>query len=120
MPLDECYFTYHITLSTTREDLDDTEYEETKSETLEQLNEFNESLKKLMSGNMTLVDELDGMQLVSVKYCSVLEISLLIRGQIKLIKVTYAWFVRQYKLPSARHSRPLKLSGSLQRSSRGN
>lgn len=47
-----------------REELDEEEYEETKKETLEQLSEFNESLKKLMSGNMTLVDELGGMQLV--------------------------------------------------------
>ncbi|XP_051516600.1 protein LZIC-like [Myxocyprinus asiaticus] len=46
-----------------REELEDEEYEETKKETLEQLSEFNESLKKLMSGNMTLVDELGGMQL---------------------------------------------------------
>ncbi|KAL6483002.1 hypothetical protein MHYP_G00078740 [Metynnis hypsauchen] len=46
-----------------REELDDEEYEETKKETLEQLSEFNESLKKVMSGNMTLVDELGGMQL---------------------------------------------------------
>ncbi|XP_051981034.1 protein LZIC [Xyrauchen texanus] len=46
-----------------REDLEEEEYEETKKETLEQLSEFNESLKKLMSGNMTLVDELGGMQL---------------------------------------------------------
>ncbi len=49
-----------------REDLEDEEYEETKKETLEQLSEFNESLKKLMSGNMTLVDELGGMQLVRI------------------------------------------------------
>lgn len=47
-----------------REDLDEEEYEETKKETLEQLNEFNESLKKIMTGDMTLVDELSGMQLV--------------------------------------------------------
>ncbi|XDV46173.1 hypothetical protein PO909_014110 [Leuciscus waleckii] len=47
-----------------REELEEEEYEETKKETLEQLSEFNESLKKLMSGNMTLVDELGGMQLV--------------------------------------------------------
>lgn len=47
-----------------REELDADEYEETKKETLEQLSEFNESLKKIMSGNMTLVDELSGMQLV--------------------------------------------------------
>uniref|UniRef100_A0A3P8R8T3 Beta-catenin-interacting ICAT domain-containing protein n=1 Tax=Astatotilapia calliptera TaxID=8154 RepID=A0A3P8R8T3_ASTCA len=46
-----------------REDLDEEEYEETKKETLEQLGEFNDSLKKIMSGDMTLVDELSGMQL---------------------------------------------------------
>lgn len=46
-----------------REELDGDEYEETKKETLEQLSEFNDSLKKIMSGNMTLVDELSGMQL---------------------------------------------------------
>ncbi|RVE70466.1 hypothetical protein OJAV_G00064280 [Oryzias javanicus] len=46
-----------------REDLDEEEYEETKKETLEQLAEFNDSLKKIMSGDMTLVDELSGMQL---------------------------------------------------------
>ncbi|XP_045855269.1 protein LZIC isoform X2 [Meles meles] len=47
-----------------REELDTDEYEETKKETLEQLSEFNDSLKKIMSGNMTLVDELSGMQLM--------------------------------------------------------
>ncbi|XP_056651787.1 protein LZIC isoform X2 [Monodelphis domestica] len=46
-----------------REELETDEYEETKKETLEQLSEFNDSLKKIMSGNMTLVDELSGMQL---------------------------------------------------------
>ncbi|XP_059960790.1 protein LZIC-like [Mesoplodon densirostris] len=46
-----------------REELDTDEYEEIKKETLEQLSEFNDSLKKIMSGNMTLVDELSGMQL---------------------------------------------------------
>ncbi|XP_043532124.1 protein LZIC isoform X1 [Chiloscyllium plagiosum] len=50
-------------LETCREDLEPEEYEETKQETLEQLSEFNESLKKIMSGDMTLVDELSGMQL---------------------------------------------------------
>lgn len=48
----------------TREELDEEEYEETKKETLEQLSEFNDSLKKIMTGDMTLVDELSGMQLV--------------------------------------------------------
>ncbi|XP_035512466.1 protein LZIC [Dicentrarchus labrax] len=46
-----------------REELDEDEYEETKKETLEQLSEFNDSLKKIMTGDMTLVDELSGMQL---------------------------------------------------------
>ncbi|XP_020785145.1 protein LZIC [Boleophthalmus pectinirostris] len=46
-----------------REELDEDEYEETKKETLEQLSEFNDSLKKIMTGDMTLVDELGGMQL---------------------------------------------------------
>lgn len=49
-----------------REELDADEYEETKKETLEQLSEINDSLKKIMSGDMTLVDELSGMQLVSL------------------------------------------------------
>uniref|UniRef100_A0A8C1D106 Leucine zipper and CTNNBIP1 domain containing n=1 Tax=Cyprinus carpio carpio TaxID=630221 RepID=A0A8C1D106_CYPCA len=49
-----------------REELEEEEYEETKKETLEQLSEFNETLKKLISGNMTLVDELGGMQLVRI------------------------------------------------------
>lgn len=47
-----------------REDLDEEEYEETKKETLEQLKEFNDSLTKMKGGNMTLVDELNRMQLV--------------------------------------------------------
>ena len=48
-----------------REDLEVDEYEETKSETLEQLKEFNESLAKMKGGNMTLVDELNRMQLAT-------------------------------------------------------
>ncbi|XP_029435136.1 protein LZIC isoform X1 [Rhinatrema bivittatum] len=50
-------------LEVCREDLDEDEFEETKRETLEQLSEFNDSLKKIVSGNMTLVDELNAMQL---------------------------------------------------------
>eukprot|EP00051_Salpingoeca_urceolata_P009598 m.116344 g.116344 ORF g.116344 m.116344 type:complete len:190 (+) comp16376_c0_seq5:1334-1903(+) len=46
-----------------REDLEDDEYEETKAETLDQLQEFKESLSKLAAGNMSLVDELGSMQL---------------------------------------------------------
>jgi len=44
--------------------LDPEEYEETKQETLDQLKEFNASLTKMKGGDMTLVDELNRMQLV--------------------------------------------------------
>ena len=46
-----------------RDDLDADEYEETKRETLEQLKEFNDSLTKMKGGDMTLVDEVNRMQL---------------------------------------------------------
>ncbi|KAJ8021912.1 Protein LZIC [Holothuria leucospilota] len=46
-----------------REDMDEDEYEEVKQETLEQLHEFKESLAKMAEGNMTLVDDLNAMQL---------------------------------------------------------
>lgn len=47
-----------------RHELDEDEYEESKSEAMDQLKEFSETLNKIMSGNMTLVDELGSMQLV--------------------------------------------------------
>eukprot|EP00058_Branchiostoma_floridae_P005053 XP_002590541.1 hypothetical protein BRAFLDRAFT_86219 [Branchiostoma floridae] len=46
-----------------REDLDEDEYEETKNETLEQLKEFSKTLEHMAQGDMTLVDELNSMQL---------------------------------------------------------
>ena len=46
--------------------MEEDEYEETKNETLEQLKEFKTSLDKMLEGNMSLVDQLGGMQLVSV------------------------------------------------------
>jgi len=47
-----------------KSDLDQDEYEETKNETMEQLKEFSESLTKMKSGDMTLIDDLNAMQLV--------------------------------------------------------
>lgn len=44
--------------------MEEEEYEETKNETLEQLKEFKTSLDKMLEGNLSLVDELSGMQLV--------------------------------------------------------
>ena len=42
------------------------EYQEATEETMAQLCELNESLNKLISGDMTLVDKLGATQLVSV------------------------------------------------------
>ena len=53
-----------FTLFSFRGDLDQDEYEETKNETMEQLKEFSESLTKMKSGDMTLIDDLNAMQLV--------------------------------------------------------
>jgi hypothetical protein len=57
----ECIFTLCVHF---RDELSPEEYKEAKEETVEQLKEFNESLQKMMSGNMTLVDDLGAMQLV--------------------------------------------------------
>mmetsp|Transcript_26075 Transcript_26075/g.48978 ORF Transcript_26075/g.48978 Transcript_26075/m.48978 type:complete len:183 (-) Transcript_26075:224-772(-) len=46
-----------------REDLDDDEYEEGKADTLKQMEEFEQSLSKMMTGDMTLVSELGAAQL---------------------------------------------------------
>ncbi|XP_015783465.1 protein LZIC [Tetranychus urticae] len=46
-----------------RDELDDEEYEETRSQTLEQLKEFSEYLNDIVSGNITLVDQLGAYQL---------------------------------------------------------
>ena len=45
--------------------MEEEDYEETKAETVEQLKEFSESLSKMDAGNMTLVDDLGRMKLVS-------------------------------------------------------
>ena len=58
----------NIDIILSREDLDADEYEETKNETLEQLKEFKESLDRMVGGDLSLVDELNGMQLVRL-YC---------------------------------------------------
>ncbi|XP_003384318.1 PREDICTED: protein LZIC-like [Amphimedon queenslandica] len=50
-------------LEEAKDDMDAAEYEETRQETVEQLKEFNESLSKLTSGDMTLVNEINRMQL---------------------------------------------------------
>eukprot|EP00762_Andalucia_godoyi_P000947 ANDGO_03838.mRNA.1 Protein LZIC len=44
-------------------DLDDEEYEITKKETLEQMEDFQATLQKMISGDLSLIDELGGIQL---------------------------------------------------------
>ncbi|KAF2072666.1 hypothetical protein CYY_006026 [Polysphondylium violaceum] len=46
-----------------REDLDEEEYESTKRETLDQMKEFEQSLKKMIAGDITLVSEFGSVQL---------------------------------------------------------
>ncbi|XP_022342789.1 protein LZIC-like [Crassostrea virginica] len=50
-------------LEEAKDDLDADEYEETKQETMDQLSEFKESLDNMVGGNLSLVDQLNGMQL---------------------------------------------------------
>mmetsp|Transcript_20430 Transcript_20430/g.62932 ORF Transcript_20430/g.62932 Transcript_20430/m.62932 type:complete len:180 (-) Transcript_20430:239-778(-) len=46
-----------------KDELDDDEYDETKKETMDQLREFETSLEELSRGDMTLVSDLNAMQL---------------------------------------------------------
>ncbi|XP_046742842.1 protein LZIC-like [Diprion similis] len=48
-----------------RSELDEADYNETKAETMEQLKDFNESLQRMISGDMTLVNDLGAMQLAT-------------------------------------------------------
>uniref|UniRef100_A0A1B6CM10 Beta-catenin-interacting ICAT domain-containing protein n=1 Tax=Clastoptera arizonana TaxID=38151 RepID=A0A1B6CM10_9HEMI len=48
-----------------KEDMDLEEYEESKADTMDQLEELNKSLSKYLSGDITLVDELSTMQLAT-------------------------------------------------------
>lgn len=61
-------FVSHIYCFINRVTLDETDYQECKEDTMEQLREFNDSLQRMISGNMTLVDELGAMQLVDILY----------------------------------------------------
>ena len=50
-------------VETMKDDLDEDEYNELKQETIQQLREFQQTLKKMMEGDVTLVDKLGSMQL---------------------------------------------------------
>jgi len=55
-----------------RDELDASEYTETRNDTLEQLREFGDSLSRMKEGNLSLVDDLNRIQLVSCLSCSLL------------------------------------------------
>ena len=57
-------FNISISCLWNREDIDDEEYMEMKNETIEQLNEVRESLKKMDKGDISLIDDINAMQLV--------------------------------------------------------
>ena len=46
------------------------EYTETRNDTLDQLQEFSESLSRMKEGNLSLVDDLNRIQLVNSSHCS--------------------------------------------------
>ncbi|XP_015184212.1 PREDICTED: protein LZIC-like isoform X1 [Polistes dominula] len=48
-----------------KDEMTEEEYEETEKETIEQLREFNESLQRMISGNMTLINQFGAMQLAT-------------------------------------------------------
>lgn len=50
-----------------RDELDQDEYEETKQETMDQLKELNDSLSKLVNGDISLINSLGAVQLVNIK-----------------------------------------------------
>ncbi|XP_066251138.1 protein LZIC-like [Euwallacea similis] len=52
-------------LESCKDSLDSLEYDETKEETMEQLKELNESLTKLVNGNISLVSSLGAIQLAT-------------------------------------------------------
>ena len=56
-------------LSVVRDELDAAEYAETRADTLDQLREFSDSLSRMKEGNLSLVDDLNRIQLVSWSSC---------------------------------------------------
>lgn len=52
-------------LESSKDELDATEYNETKEDTIEQLKEFHERLDKMVKGDISLVSTLGAIQLVS-------------------------------------------------------
>ncbi|KAH9395030.1 hypothetical protein TYRP_005097 [Tyrophagus putrescentiae] len=88
-----------------KNDLEAEEYEETKRETMEQLEDFNKYLSRLTSGNMTLVDEIGSMQLaiqaaISNAFQTPEIIRLFARKQPTQLRVKLSEIERDFKIGS--------------------
>lgn len=62
------------------EELSDGEYDEMKEDTLDQMREFQETLQKMVGGDMTLVDEFGAMQLVCLVSMKSICLNVLFKG----------------------------------------
>lgn len=80
-----------------RGDLEAEEYEETKNDTMEQLKELNDSLNRLVKGDISLVSALGAVQLVRFTVV------------VRLLCSPVSYFCRRRKLQSRRRSAHRKL-----------
>lgn len=90
-------------LESCKDDLEESEYTETKNDTIEQLKEFNESLSRMISGDMTLVDHLNAMQLatqaaISAAFRTPAVIRMFARREPELLRQRLADIERDVKL----------------------
>eukprot|EP00823_Brevimastigomonas_motovehiculus_P004198 TRINITY_DN2708_c0_g1_i1.p1 TRINITY_DN2708_c0_g1~~TRINITY_DN2708_c0_g1_i1.p1 ORF type:complete len:190 (-),score=67.70 TRINITY_DN2708_c0_g1_i1:55-624(-) len=96
-------FTQLEDLEELKDEFSDTEYKDTKQETLEQLRDFNEFLEKSTKGNMTLVDEFGAAQLaiqaaISNAFKTPEVIRMFAQKQDDQLKQKEAFLLREYKL----------------------
>jgi hypothetical protein len=81
-------------LEAEKDNLEPEEYQDMRNDTIEQLREFKKSLEKMMAGNMTLVNELNGVQLVRYQYLLATRERVFFRGAVALFPVnfeSYGW-----------------------------
>ena len=96
-------------LDSCKDELDESEYIETKNDTLEQLKELNESLSKMMSGDMTLIDHLSAMKMatqaaISAAFRTPAVIRMFARREPQLLRQRLQEIERDLKLGKASQS----------------
>ena len=77
-----------------RDELDAEEYAETRNDTLDQLREFGDSLSRMKEGNLSLVDDINRMQLVSNCLFTLIIFSIPRDGQLDLLQDIFRLCVR--------------------------